>query len=679
MSSDDGVSAVPAPDEPGVAVIATASAQTTRKRKPFTLNQDVHIPLQRVLFDWLLSKWVTVLGNGGDTPYKEEDCTEWMLYNLRLVWPDREFSEADFETAYVHTHRESALAHELRIFLTKQTKMELEFTLLKQLFSKDRCLNPFMAIGLVGYARTPSSGKKKGSRFVVSFSGEGVNKICAVPVSAFEKLPPVQVACFQPHEKGVIIGSVLFVSLHLSFVDVDDGLKPVVCGKSVRASFGKDRALSAKTTRWMCREVEPDSDYDSTPEDGDEANSDVCGDDDVREGDMDAVGGVRRRVRQVRKGKPVAVYGAKQSGKRKARKVRRVRVEGGEEIHTRALDFLATLPSVSVDTPAQGLVATGLEVVRLLRGSPSFFKDFLEAAHLEDVKGAVERKKKMQTVLSGDMSAMGEILCHLADASEKERLSSFYYLMNKERNAAFALKVDFSGENLGESKGAQEGRYMLPKPFVKLIRSSLARGNQINELHKILRTLRDPLLIWIFLKRVVNPLRSYTQVHQISAGNFLRRIVAALSEECDIWRIYLRFGREYTDAGTNFDKVKRIFCRLQDDTVFVKYAPPGLKAELDREVETSAKTLPMSCALYESYAVIEKHPDYSAFEQASAMDPDVHRWNMRNIREDPGPVLEKCERAICIAESAQRAMEARIVEKHESRPTGAVMGRFDMT
>ena len=675
MSSDDEVSDVPAPDEPGSAVIATASAQTTRKRKTFTLGQDVHITLQRVLFDWLLLKWPTDLGDGGDAPYKEEDFTEWILYNLRLCWQGREFCEADIETAYVHTHRESALAHELRVFLLKQTKLELASTLLKQLFSRDRCLNPFMAIGLVGYGKDPSSGKRKQGRYVVSFGEEGVDKICAVPVSVFEKLPPSQVVCLQAHAKVVSIGSVLFVSLYLSLVGREDGVKPVVCGKVPRASFGKDRAVTAGKSRWMCVEVEPDGDYESNSEDEDESHS--AGDGDVHdECDMDAVGAASGRRQRVRKGKSAAA-----GGKRKSRKVRRVRVQGGEEIHAKALDFLATLTNVSVDTvtPAQGLVATGLEVVRLLRGSPSFFKDFLEAAHLEDTKGLVERKKKMQTVLSGDMSVMGEILHYVADASEKERLSSFYYLMTKERTAALALNVDFSGENLKESRGAQEGRYMLSKPFVKLIKSSLARGSQINELHKILRTLRDPLLIWIFLKRVVNPLRAYTQVIKMSPVNFLRRVVAALSEECEIWRIYLRFGRQYTDAGTNFDKVKRVFCRLQDDSTFVKYASPALKAELDREVETKGKTLPMSCALYESYAVIKKHPDYSDFEQASAMDPDVHRWNMRTIREDPGPVLERCERVICIAEKAQQAMEAKIVEKHESLPRGAVMGRVDMT
>lgn len=652
------------------------------------------IPLLRVVYNWLCINYVFIFpGSSDPCPLVESDeaFTVWMLGIVRSVWPEegKDFGADDIRNLCMHTHEKSEGADAISQFLRHHyaTSKDLEsLTYLKSMYNPGGVReNPFSVLGLI-VSKTVGTNGKHGA-YVMTCDGSDLS-MKLVSFSAFKALSPCQL--FAPpktHPDTVLMGMLRFIGKPGPFAS--NLKKPVFvwqrksCEKSV-----------TKVRRGLSREAEPDGVYDSESESGDESGDDSSEEStkkrvpseslDVCDGDeCDAVGGKGKKMKR-RKCAPssrvVKISGILRDGGAAHGKAPRSFVARG--VNRRAANFLKKLPpSARSPNPSfeQVRVLAG-QCLTFLRTCPrESFTDFLNEHNLSDVLGERIRAEKIANFLGGDMSTLQDPRCLtvVVGVQTNERLKLILDLFQANLERSQRRGVAFIEETFPVV--GSTGVFEFPKPFAALQRQTKFKGVvSSNMLQGVLRVLRDPLLMWILMSRVKKPREEGLR---IVPQTFARRLVDALRDLHETWRVYLRFGKIYTENGTYFDPVSRTFIPPETDTIFQEIAPSELKRVLADGIKQNVDSgMPLGCARYLAFEAVKVHPLYRSYVEERNRNQAIFLWNERDFDTDPGPILDGCPAAIKEAQRTRApTIMAAIMVKIEKRPDGGkVIGSVDL-
>jgi len=681
---------------PAPAPLPVPAVEPTKKAsaKPRKAGFDpaVHIPLSRVLYDWLILN-ASRLEGGTKYPLSPDGFEPWVLQNLRCVWPEVEFKASDIPVMFVHTHRESKNASALRTFLADHVfsvpKLERWVNVL---FNPARLLNPLMVIGLTGIIKS----KGRTARYAMTIVEKDLDHLGAIPVSTFRKLQPDNVvdapvsACFMKRVTEAFI--------HEKFTppSQEAGVKALVWGgRGVRAPKAR-----RGEGRWINREEEPDSDFESggsgsggADASGSSSGSE-CGAASRESGEPGSCDGQdrKKRSKKRRRGKKGQKGRAGQTkrghGGERGPGKERARADAGKggggapnPVDERTAAFLASAPKVSKDTPGETLLTLAKDCLAQLRTLPVYYKQFLDETCLDDARAKVALEKKKTELMGADLS--GVPADDFRDFADQERFKILLQWVERERGASAAKGILFSADVFPVSTGHSCG-YAFPEPFRKQVKCCAIGETRMAMFRSVCTALQSGLMIWIFMHHATHPADHWSVKGKVVKETFLHRAVGALMEMREPLRLYLRFGDAMTTAGMLFDCIARVYRPLEEIPEFASLASESLKQAYAQGVAMRQKgSYPLSCARYESIKEICTHPDYEAFQNLYSTLPAMIAWHLRDLDQDPGPLLEGCAHAIKLEKDRRtregmRAIRVKLEDDVGRRPPGKVVASIEI-
>jgi hypothetical protein len=648
---------------------------------------DMQIPFLRIVYNFLRINQAVFFPDG-PVPWplvdSDECFTKWILGILRSIWPGKVFEAEDIKYLCMHTHELGEGAMAISNFLARHvsyTPSEFCMASLRCMFAPDGgCLNPFSFLGLVLTS--------KDNKTYVSTLVEDGDGVCSkfVSITEFRKLKPENLLSPPKVNAYNVIQS--FVSIHFSPGPLSPVLKSKGCVWCKRGPKTPVEVGEKKKKRGLNRTEEDDSDY-----------SDASGADDSGEDASKPARTVRERLESLEERDadgPGAGTGKKGKRRRGASKEgKKASTTGGDDckgvqsrlavssgLNRKAKKFLQGLPPsylIAGNRSLQDIIDLTAAGLDFLRGCPTVFRGFLDQHNLSDVRAERMKAAKKAEFLEKDMSVLGEMnsISSVAGALPSHCVEMILKLFGANKKKAMESGVEFDGYRF-EVVARTDG-FKFPKEFLNLKKSLKCQGrHHPGMLQDVLHVLEDPLLIWILMSRVRKPKEAF----KIEPKTFVCRLLSALRGLHETWRVYLRFGKVYTENGTFFDPISRSFIPPDKDPIFIEHASPDLKKTFIKVMDQYTKSgMPLGWSRYMAFEAVKAHGDYRVYDIDRNNDGRIFQWNNRDLDKDPGPILEGCPAAIKeYARTRPRTLlEAIVIKADDNRNTrGTVIASVDL-
>ena len=651
-------------------------------------KSDMQIPFLRIVYNFLRINQAVFFPDG-PVPWplvdSDECFTKWILGILRSIWPGTVFEAEDIKYLCMHTHELGEGAMAISNFLARHvsyTPSEFCMASLRCMFAPDGgCLNPFSFLGLVLTS--------KDNKTYVSTLVEDGDGVCSkfVSITEFRKLKPENL--LSPPKFNAYNVIPRFVSFQFSPGPLSPVLKSKGCVWCKRGPKTPVEVGEKKKKRGLNRTEEDDSDY-----------SDASGADDSGEDASKPARTVRERLESLEERDadgPGAGTGKKGKRRRGASKEgKKASTTGGDDckgvqsrlavssgLNRKAKKFLQGLPPsylIAGNRELQKIIDATAAGLNFLKGCPTVFRGFLDQHNLSDVGAERKKAAKKAEFLEKDMSVLGEMtsISSVAGSSGVERSNLILDLFKANQKKAMERGVDFDGDRFEVVE--KTGRFKFPKEFNSLKNGLKCQGRlHLGMLEDVLHVLQDPLLIWILMSRVRKPKEA---VMRVDKSTFVYRLLSALRDLHETWRVYLRFGKVYTENGTFFDPISRSFIPPDKDPIFIEHASPELKMKFREIMDKYTKSgMPLGWSRYMAFEAVKAHGDYRVYDIDRNNDGRIFQWNNRELDKDPGPILEGCPAAIKeYARTRPRTLlEAIVIKADDNRNTrGTVIASVDL-
>lgn len=651
-------------------------------------KSDMQIPFLRIVYNFLRINQAVFFPDG-PVPWplvdSDECFTKWILGILRSIWPETVIGAEDIKHLCMHTHELGEGAMAISNFLARHvshTPSEFCMASLRCMFAPDGgCLNPFSFLGLVLTS--------KDNKTYVSTLVEDGDGVCSkfVSITEFRKLKPGNLLSPPKVNAYNVIPS--FVSIHFSPGPLSPVLKSKGCVWCKRGPKTPVEVGEKKKKRGLNRTEEDDSDY-----------SDASGADGSGEDASKPARTVRERLESLEERDidgPAAGTGKKGKRRRGASKEgKKASTTGGDDckgvqsrlivssgLNRKAKKFLQGLPPsclIAGNRELQTIIDATAAGLNFLKGCPTVFRGFLDQHNLSDVGAERKKAAKKAEFLEKDMSVLGGMnsISSVAGPSGVERSNLILDLFKANQKKAMERGVDFDGDRFEVVE--KTGRFKFPKEFNSLKNGLKCQGRlHLGMLEDVLHVLQDPLLIWILMSRVRKPKEA---VMRVDKSTFVYRLLSALRDLHETWRVYLRFGKVYTENGTFFDPISRSFIPPDKDPIFIEHASPELKMKFREIMDKYTKSgMPLGWSRYMAFEAVKAHGDYRVYDIDRNNDGRIFQWNNRDLDKDPGPILEGCPAAIKeYARTRPRTLlEAIVIKADDNRNTrGTVIASVDL-
>ena len=620
---------------------------------------------QEVIFTWFLNhenkSSFTACHN-----WTQEELGVWMEGNIKLLWPDADFSKHSPDAFYVKTHEESLNARLLRSFLEDSWGNPKVLAALINTFRRPvTLLTPFMFLGLLA---TRNIGKRQ-TPVTFLFDREYIADVFAVPVSHLKQTLKNGTAedFFDiSNDVCVKLGPCEKSPATLGFQCRDPNGKQVVLGTKPRS---KSKAKAKK------RESDSggsDIEFDNENDEDEDLEAEL-GPAQAPKGKRTSSAGGRQVIGEKRKQADAvkitfdtggSAQGSASGKKRLTAPVSEGSVAQGSvageqpQVASAAAGSVAsgTQGSVAGEKPqvasaAAGSVASGPQATvasMLARGLPS------EPATQEEAKALFELlcgchnllKKASPGLFKQYLSKQGlQFACRapptlplvgpqVAKEAEthhyEKAVNQFMMWFEGEKARATSAGIACNGLSLPKDTGS----LVFPAYFRSLVENcAVPQGPGRTFFARLCGRIQSPLLIMFFLRR----LSSVTDRHGKS-GNIFLRCYVALQESRDMYCVFFVSGDAALLSGLLFDSSCRRFVPLEESTSFnERYMSKALMDFYRAELE-AAKQLPLCCARRIAYESFKRHPDYAGYCEKYRAIPAVVAWLKRDLQQDPGPI-----------------------------------------
>ena len=648
-------------------------------------KRDMQIPFLRIVYNFLRINHLVFFPEG--TPpcplVDSDECfTVWILGILRSIWPGKVLRAEDIKYLCMHTHELGDGAMAISKFLAHHvsyTPSEFCMASLRCMFARDGgCLNPFSFLGLV----LTSKDDKTYVSTLVDLGDEVRSRL--VSMTEFRKLKPENLLSPPKFHAYNMIPD--FVSKHFSPGPRSPVLQSKGCVWCKRGPKTPVEVVEKK--RGLNRTEEDDSDY-----------SDASGADDSGEDASKPARTVRERLDSLDghdAAGPAAGTGKKGKRRRGATKEgKKASTTGGDDckgvqsrlivssgLNRKAKKFLQGLPPsylIAGHRDLQTIINATAAGLNFLKGCPTVFRGFLDQHNLSDVGAERKKAAKKAEFLEKDMSVLGGMnsISSVAGPSGVECSKLILDLFKANQKKAMERGVDFDGDRFEVVE--KTGRFKFPKEFNSLKNGLKCQGRlHLGMLEDVLHVLQDPLLIWILMSRVRKPKEAF----KIEPRTFVCRLLSALRDLHETWRVYLRFGKVYTENGTFFDPISRSFIPPDKDPIFIEHASPDLKKTFIKVMDQYTKSgMPLGWSRYMAFEAVKAHGDYRVYDIDRNNDGRIFQWNNRELDKDPGPILEGCPAAIkeYALTRPRTLLEAIVIKADDNRNTrGTVIASVDL-
>jgi hypothetical protein len=269
----------------------------------------------------------------------------------------------------------------------------------------------------------------------------------------------------------------------------------------------------------------------------------------------------------------------------------------------RPREILSSLPVIDHETPIMVLVETGMLVLQTLKCSPAAYNDFLELAGLQETSARGRLPKVVDTSRDYTFSRQGLHIRSLLDTMRRER-----------EDTVPAVAPTVPGFCLDD--------------FLAIL-APMVEACEHGDLYQLMfqdicKTLDEPLLILVFMKRV-------SEHHAKGVVNFGLRAVNALNRGMHDFRTSLRYPVVYLRSGLHFDKIKKVFMPLHETPEFLKQYTPGMQRTYLTIVKNAEERgLPVCCARFLGKFEVLKHRDFPIFLESYNKIPEVVEYNKRD-------------------------------------------------